>query len=120
VLGSCEVRQRYGRSNGTNYGVSEIEKTGKVGEQISIDLAGLVWVGKSRYYPIGKVDRCSRYCWCQVQGTMPSGKNTFRFAISVVKRKGGIVIGNVLTDNAMQFSSSKWDCLWKAHGVTCS
>jgi hypothetical protein len=51
---------------------------------------------------------------------VPSGKDIFKFAIGEVERKGGIVIGYVVTDNGTQFSSSKWDCLWDTHGVTCS
>jgi hypothetical protein len=66
-------------------------------------------VGKSRYYLICIEDRYSRYCSCQVQGTVPSGKDIFRFAIDEVKRKGGIVIENVLTENSSQFWSSKLD-----------
>jgi uncharacterized protein YfkK (UPF0435 family) len=76
-------------------------------------------VGKSGYYPICIVDRYSAYCWCQVWETMPSGKDNFIFAIDEIKRKGKIVIGNVLKDNGMQFFSSKGDHLRKAHGVTC-
>jgi hypothetical protein len=55
-----------------------------------------------------------------VQGTVPSRKDIFRFAIDEIERRGGIVIGNVLTDNGTQFLSSKEDRLWKAHGVACS
>jgi Integrase core domain len=120
VLQSCKVCQWYGRPNGTNYGVGEIKKTGKVGERISIDLAGPVWVRKLRYYLICIVDWYSRYCWCQVWGTVPSGKDIFKFAFGEVNWKGGIVIRNVLTVNGTQFSSLKWDRLWEAPGVTCS
>jgi transposase InsO family protein len=119
VLQSCRVFQRYRRPNETNYGGGEIEKTGKVGERISIDLAGPVWVEKSRYYLICIGDWYLRYCWYQFRGTVQSRKDILKVAIGEIERKGGMVIKDVLTDNGSHFSSSKWDRLWEAHRVTC-